>query len=81
MAFSEDLFFAPANKLVAMLRAHDLSSVELVDSFIERIESVNHGLNAVVTLVEERWAKALNDLGPAVDHTTAHQAWWEDPLQ
>ena len=54
MAFSEDLFFAPANKLVAMLRARDVSSVELVDAFIERIESVNHGLNAVVTLVEDR---------------------------
>ena len=54
MAFSDDLFFAPANKLVAMLRARDVSSAEMVDAFIERIESVNHGLNAVVTLVEER---------------------------
>jgi 3-hydroxyisobutyrate dehydrogenase len=39
------------------------------------------GLDApVVTLVDERWAQALNDLGPAADHTTAHQAWWEDSL-
>jgi amidase len=61
MAFSDDLFFAPANKLVAMLRARDMSSEELVDAFIERIESVNHGLNAVVTLVEERAAREAEE--------------------
>jgi amidase len=61
MAFSDDLFFAPAHKLAAMLRARDVSSVEMVDAFIERIESVNHGLNAVVTLVEERAAREAED--------------------
>jgi 3-hydroxyisobutyrate dehydrogenase len=35
----------------------------------------------VVTLVDERWAKALTELGPASDHTTAHQAWWDDSLR
>ncbi len=54
MAFSKDLFFAPAHKLTAMLKAREVSSIEMVDAFIERIESVNHNLNAVVTLVEER---------------------------
>lgn len=54
MAFSNDLFFAPANRLAAMLKAREVSATELVDAFIERIESVNHNLNAVVTLVEER---------------------------
>ncbi len=34
----------------------------------------------VVALVDERWTKALTELGPAADHTAAHQAWWEDPL-
>jgi 3-hydroxyisobutyrate dehydrogenase len=39
------------------------------------------GLDApVVALVDERWAKALGELGPAADHTTAHQAWWAEPL-
>src|SRR5580658_1441178 len=61
MAFSDDLFFAPAHKLAAMLRARDVSSVEMVDAFIERIETVNHGLNAVVTLVEERAAREAED--------------------
>src|SRR5579863_8619530 len=54
MAFSDDLFFAPAHRLAAMLRKRDVSSVEMVDAFVERIETVNHGLNAVVTLVEDR---------------------------
>ncbi|MGH7780173.1 MAG: amidase [Candidatus Binataceae bacterium] len=54
MAFSSDLFFAPAHKLAAMLKAREVSATELVDQFLERIESVNRNLNAVVTLVEER---------------------------
>ncbi len=61
MPFSDDLFFAPAHKLAAMLRARDVSSVEMVDAFIERIETVNHGLNAVVTLVEDRAAREAEE--------------------
>ena len=61
MAFSDDLFFAPAHKLAAMLRAREVSSIEMVSAFIERIESVNHGLNAVVTLVEERAAREAEE--------------------
>jgi len=61
MAFSDDLFFAPAHRLAAMIRARDVSAVEMVDAFIERIESVNHGLNAVVTLVEERASREAEE--------------------
>jgi 3-hydroxyisobutyrate dehydrogenase len=39
------------------------------------------GIDApAVTLADERWAKALSDLGPNADHTKAHQAWWAEPL-
>jgi 3-hydroxyisobutyrate dehydrogenase len=39
------------------------------------------GIDApMVALVDERWAKALGDLGPAADHTTAHRAWWAQSL-
>jgi 3-hydroxyisobutyrate dehydrogenase len=34
----------------------------------------------VITLADERWAAALGQLGPAADHSTAHQAWWGDRL-
>ena len=61
MPFSDDLFFAPAHRLAAMIRARDVTSMEMVDAFIERIESVNHGLNAVVTLVEERATREAED--------------------
>ena len=61
MAFSDELFFAPAHKLAAMLRKREVSSVEMVDAFIERIETVNRGLNAVVTLVEERASREAEE--------------------
>jgi amidase len=54
MAFSDRLYFAPAHRLAALLRAREVSSTEMVDEFIDRIESLNHKLNPVVTLVEER---------------------------
>jgi 3-hydroxyisobutyrate dehydrogenase len=34
----------------------------------------------VVALTDERWAKALSQLGQEADQSAAHQAWWEDPL-
>ena len=54
MAFSDDLFLAPAGKLVAMLRAREISASELTQHFYQRIDSLNPQLNAVVTLVKER---------------------------
>ena len=34
-----------------------------------------------ITLADERWAKALAELGPATDQSQAHQAWWADDLR
>jgi 3-hydroxyisobutyrate dehydrogenase len=34
----------------------------------------------VLALTDERWAKALGDIGPAADQSRAHQAWWQDNL-
>jgi len=44
MAFSNDLFFAPAHQLAAMLRKRDVSSVEMVSAFVERIEGSYSGV-------------------------------------
>jgi amidase len=44
-----------------MLRSRQVSSAELVSAFIERIESLNGPLNAVVTLVEERAAEEADE--------------------
>jgi amidase len=54
MAFSDELFFAPASQLLQMLHSRQVSSAELVSAFIERIESLNHHVKSVVTLCEER---------------------------
>jgi 3-hydroxyisobutyrate dehydrogenase len=34
----------------------------------------------VLALAHERWAAALDELGPAADQSRAHQAWWADKL-
>jgi amidase len=49
----DDLLFAPAARLLALLRARELSSTELVDAHVARIARVNPRLNAVVTLTPE----------------------------
>ena len=54
MAFSDDLFFAPAGRLVALLKARKVSAAEMTRQFFQRIDALNPGLNAVVTLVKER---------------------------
>ncbi|HEY6417770.1 MAG TPA: amidase [Candidatus Binataceae bacterium] len=54
MSFPDELFFGPASRLVAMLRARDVSAGEMVSAFLDRIESINPKLNAIVTLAEER---------------------------
>src|SRR5262249_26294491 len=61
MAFSDDLFFAPAVQLAAKLKAREVSATELVAQFFERIEAINRPLNAVVTLVEDRAAREAED--------------------
>jgi 3-hydroxyisobutyrate dehydrogenase len=33
-----------------------------------------------VALADDRWAKALGQLGPSADQSMAHQAWWDDQL-
>ncbi len=50
----DELCFASASRLVNLLRTREVSSAELVAAFFERIETLNHKVNAVVTLVEER---------------------------
>jgi Asp-tRNA(Asn)/Glu-tRNA(Gln) amidotransferase A subunit family amidase len=57
MAFHEELYFAPACRLLSMLAAREISSAELTRAFYDRIRKVNPRLNAIVTLCEERALK------------------------
>ncbi len=49
-----DLHFLPATELTRMLAAGEVSSVELLDHFLDRIDRLDGALNAVVALDAER---------------------------
>ena len=53
MENNEELVWQSAVAQAAMLRAGDISSVELVTAHLEHIESVNPELNAIVTLTAD----------------------------
>lgn len=55
-----DLLFRPASELAAMIRAGEISSRELVDASLERIESLNDEINAFIH-VEPDEARATAD--------------------
>jgi Asp-tRNA(Asn)/Glu-tRNA(Gln) amidotransferase A subunit family amidase len=57
VAFSDELYFVSAGKLISMLRAGEVSSTELTRAAYERISAINPKLNAIVTLCEERALK------------------------
>lgn len=53
-AIPDDLLYTSATRLAAMIRDKKVSSVEVVTTYLKRIEAVNPKLNAVVTLCGER---------------------------
>ena len=55
---TDELAFAGARELAALIRARELSPVELVDVLLARIEELNPRLNAVVTLYPDAVALA-----------------------
>jgi amidase len=50
MALADELAFATATELAGWIRRRELSPVEVVDAFIDRIEARNQRLNALVYL-------------------------------
>src|SRR5260221_7663572 len=54
----DELCFASASWLAAALRTRDVSSVEIVDACLARIEQVNPSINAVVTLADDALERA-----------------------
>ncbi|MDQ3910659.1 MAG: amidase family protein [Actinomycetota bacterium] len=58
---SEDLCFTPASELASRIRRRDLSPVEVVDAFLERIEDRNGRINAYVTVLDEEARKKARE--------------------
>ena len=55
---SEELYYTPGVELAARIRRRDLSPVEVVEAFLERIEARNGELNAYVTVLGEEAREA-----------------------
>lgn len=63
---SLELSFTPATELAALMRARQLSPVEVVDAILERIDAVNPKINAYVTLVPEKARAAAREAEAAL---------------
>ncbi len=50
---SETLGFTEAHELASLIRKKEISPVEVIDTFLERIATINPKLNAYVTVVED----------------------------
>src|SRR5688500_4908977 len=61
---TDDVCFRPATELAAMLRAREVSARELLEAHLDRIDKLNPGINAVVTLDAEG-ARAAADAADA----------------
>ena len=67
--------FAPADIVVTML---PMSSSDPSDTVALAAAA---GADApVLALADDRWARALGQLGPVADQSMAHRAWWADHL-
>jgi Asp-tRNA(Asn)/Glu-tRNA(Gln) amidotransferase A subunit family amidase len=63
---SEDLCFTPAVELRDMIRKKLISPVELVETFLERIEKVNPEINAYCTVASELARKRAKEIESAI---------------
>ena len=60
-----DLMFRPATELAEMVRAGEISALELVEGSLERIGELNPALNAFVEVDAERALEAARAHRPA----------------
>jgi Asp-tRNA(Asn)/Glu-tRNA(Gln) amidotransferase A subunit family amidase len=63
----DELCFLPATVLADRIRAGDLSPVEVVDAYLERIHDRNDELNAYVTVLDEQAREAAREAQLAVE--------------
>ena len=83
MSASDELCLRPATELAALLRDGELSAVELLEAYLDRIDRFNPALNAIVTLDAEGARRAAaaadaafaagEDVGPLHGLPVAHK--------
>ncbi|TYB67889.1 amidase [Nonomuraea sp. PA05] len=61
-----ELHFLTATELARLIRARQVSAVEVLQAHLDRIEEVNPHVNAIVTLAAERAMKAAEDADAAL---------------
>ena len=49
---SKDIYFSDATRLAELIRNREVSSVEVVQTHLDRIQAVNPKINAIVTLAD-----------------------------
>ncbi len=64
---TEELCFTPATELASRIRRRDLSPVEVVDAFLDRIEDRNGRINAYVIVLEEEARGKAREAERALD--------------
>ena len=62
----EDLCFTPATELAALIRSKQLSPLEVTDTVLERIETLEPKINAFATLTAERARDAAKEAEAAL---------------
>jgi amidase len=67
-----DLSFLPVSQIATLLRSGEITSVELVEAQLERIEQFNPSLNAIVTLNTDQARLRANE----VDQAAKRGEWW-----
>ena len=76
MTLADELAYATATELAGRIRRRELSPVEVVDAFIDRIEARNQRLNAFVYLgfdeARQRAREAEQALGSGAELGSLH---------
>ncbi len=62
MALPADLAFRPAHELARLLRQRDISAVELLQLYLDRVRRFNPALNAVVVIDDENALQRAQDM-------------------
>src|SRR5256885_12988019 len=66
MVLHDELAYMPATELVARIGRRDLSVMEVVDAFLERIEARNEALNAYVLVLHEEARRLAREAEKAI---------------